>query len=109
MRVLTCDNTKREYRGLPIDTHRIPTWLRDRNSESERKWDFCSAFKIKKKKKINKFNLLSKHLLTVSQNLSKISSFAWYIQRCREIYLCSQDPDAVTCMCAGHFLWKSKE
>lgn len=69
MRVLTCDNTKREYRGLPIDTHRIPTWLRDRNSESERKWDFCSAFKIKKKKKSTN----STYLASTCLQLAKIS------------------------------------
>lgn len=70
MRGLTFDKTKSECRGLLIDTKSISTCLRDRDSEIHGKCNFFSAYGIKKK--IKKFNLLKRYLLTASNNLSKM-------------------------------------
>lgn len=94
MRSLTYGKTKSECRGLLIDTHRISTCLRDRDSEIHRKCKFFSAYRIKK---INKFNLLRRYLLAASQNFSKIPLLHSIFSR--ETHQFSQGPHAVTCKC----------
>lgn len=66
IRSLISSETKREYRGLPIVTHRTPTQLGDRDSESDRKEGICSACRLKN-------STVSTYLVGTCLQLEKIS------------------------------------